>query len=121
MDTQHSAYIASASTQDARLPAVSQAVFCRSGVAAEKLVVIPEPVDTAFFDPAVAEALPLPRGELVFGRAVSDEHAQTLFNFVSVRACILGSHTFMCIIVWQSCEVDSQAATVNTYRKCVPM
>lgn len=62
-----------------------QAVFQRRGVSADKLAVIPEPVDTAFFDPAIAEALPLPRGELVFGRSVSAQEAQTVFKFVSVR------------------------------------
>ena len=37
-----------------------QETFRRAGVAAHKLVVLGEPVDTSFFDPAVATPLPLP-------------------------------------------------------------
>ena len=43
--------------------------FAASGVLREKLVVVPEPVDIAFFDPARFEpaALPPPRAQSVFG------------------------------------------------------
>lgn len=44
-----------------------QGVFAASGVALEKLVVVPEPVDSVFFDPSKASPLPLPQGQLVFG------------------------------------------------------
>lgn len=64
--------------------AFHKGVFQRSGVAANKLTVIPEPVDTAFFDPAGAEALQLPQGQSVFGRSVDKQEAKMYYNFVSV-------------------------------------
>lgn len=49
----------------------------------EKLVVVPEPIDSDFFDPAKAAPLPLPQGELVFG-APPPLDAEPDFAFVSV-------------------------------------
>lgn len=47
-------------------------VFADSGVKADKLHVVPEPVDVDFFNPKGVTPLELPLGKLVFGRARSE-------------------------------------------------
>ncbi|KAL0024842.1 hypothetical protein WJX79_004444 [Trebouxia sp. C0005] len=47
-------------------------VFADSGVKANKLHVVPEPVDVDFFNPKGVTPLELPLGKLVFGRARSE-------------------------------------------------
>ena len=61
-----------------------QDVFAASGVAMKKLLVVPEPIDTAFFDPAKASPLQLPQGDLVFGTQPSSD-AEVDYAFISVR------------------------------------
>ena len=56
-----------------------------SGVTRDKLVVVAEPVSTAFFDPAVAQPMPMPVGDLVFG-AEPAASAPADFAFLSVPA-----------------------------------
>ena len=59
-------------------------MFAGSGVARDKLVVVAEPVSTAFFDPALAQPMPLPAGDLVFGGEPAAP-APADFAFLSVR------------------------------------
>lgn len=49
----------------------------------EKLVVVPEPIDSDFFDPSKAVPLPLPQGELVFGTPAAPD-AKPDYAFLSV-------------------------------------
>ena len=63
---------------------MAQEVFAASGVARDKLVVVAEPVSTAFFDPALAQPMQLPVGELVFGAEPAAQQ-QADFAFLSVR------------------------------------
>jgi len=63
----------------------AQDVFAASGVAVDKLVVVGEPVSTAFFDPALARPMQLPVGDLVFG-ADPAARQRPDFAFLSVRA-----------------------------------
>jgi hypothetical protein len=48
-------------------------------------VVVAEPISTAFFDPALAQPMRLPVGDLVFG-AKPAASAPADFAFLSVRA-----------------------------------
>lgn len=47
-----------------------------------RMMVIPEPVDVRFFDPAAVIPLPLPLGRLVFGQPRPPQ--QPTFHFLSV-------------------------------------
>ncbi|KAK9828488.1 hypothetical protein WJX72_000263 [[Myrmecia] bisecta] len=58
-------------------------VFASSGVAESKLVVVPEPVETAFFDPGKHTPLSLPLGRRVFGWE-RDTRQPAPFVFLSV-------------------------------------
>ena len=73
-------------------------MFAASGVATEKLVVVPEPVDTAFFDPSKAVPLQLPQGQLVFG-APPAPGARPDTAFVSVgSATRCAASSLLCVV-----------------------
>ena len=64
----------------------------RPGLRLKRLVVVAEPVSTAFFDPAAAQPMRLPVGDLVFGGEPAAS-APADFAFLSVigggpNACI---------------------------------
>ncbi len=48
-----------------------------------RLVVVPEPVDVAYFNPAVAQPAELPMGEQVFGPTISSKGGRR-YVFLSV-------------------------------------
>ncbi|KAI7837514.1 hypothetical protein COHA_008650 [Chlorella ohadii] len=65
--------------------------FAASGVQPAKLQVVPEPVDTAFFDPTKHKPLPLPLGLRVFGPAwPHSQAAESRTAAGSVAAAVAG-------------------------------